>query len=245
MANHPSSVNTHSYSPSLAPYWTRSESFHREDLELGTYREATEISGQSPKPSGEFERNSYGYCPVSNTEYARLISAPKYRLYKRRFFGLAQLTLLNFTIGWGYAAPGIISTTAAKWYGITYAQLNYLSIAGSLVFLLPAPFVVWVLNRHGPKLSILVACVLTVTGNWIIYAGAHTHSFPASVVGTVVHSLASPFVLCAPTRYSRQWFDDRSRTVATALPSLAYPLGAGIGALTGPYMVKPNGPFSK
>ena len=30
------------------------------------------------------------------------------------------------------------------------------------------------------------------------------------------------------------WFSDRSRTIATALQSLASPLGAGFGALTGP-----------
>lgn len=41
--------------------------------------------------------------------------------------------------------------------------------------------------------------------------------------------------MSAPTRYSRQWFGDRSQAFATELQSLAYPLGAGFGALTGPY----------
>ena len=50
--------------------------------------------------------------------------------------------------------------------------------------------------------------------------------------------------MAAPTRYSRLWFGDRSRTIATGLQSLAYPLGAGIGAFTGPMMVEPAGPLN-
>lgn len=136
--------------------------------------------------------------------------------------------------GWGYAAPGVVSTTATEWFGVSYETLNSLGIASSLAFLVPAPFVIWVLNKHGPKASIIVACTLTVLGNWIVYAATRAKSFPGNVVGTIIAAWASPFIQAAPTRYSRQWFGDRSRTIATALQALAYPLGAGFGALTGP-----------
>ena len=123
----------------------------------------------------------------------------EYRRYKRRWFGLAELVLLNFATGWGNAAPGVVSTTATEWFDITYPQLNNLSIASSLVFLVPAPFVIWVLNRHGPKNSMIVACVLTVVGNWIVYVATRMHSFPGNVVGTIIAALSAPFVAAAPT----------------------------------------------
>lgn len=191
------------------------------------------------------EYDSSRYNSLPDVERKGLVSETPYKRYKRRYFGLAEITLLNFAVGWGYTAPGVISSTAKDWYGISFAELNYLSVASSLIFLVPAPFTIWTLNRYGPKFSIIFACIFTVIGNWIIYAGAKTHNFPVNIFGTIVHSIALPFVLAMPTRYSRQWFGDRGRTLATALPSLAYPLGSGIGALSGAYMVKPLGPFSK
>jgi predicted MFS family arabinose efflux permease len=124
-------------------------------------------------------------------------------------------------------------------------MLNVLSIASSLIYIIPGVMVIWVLNRWGTKSAILYSSIVLVIGNWIIYAGAATKNFDVNIAGTVIHSLAMPFILSVPTRYSRQWFADNERTLATALPSLAYPLGSGVGALTGPYMVKPLGKFSK
>lgn len=182
---------------------------------------------------GEYDGSLYQYGG-DDIETQGLVSEPVYRVYKRRWIGLLELTLLNLAIGWGYTAPGVVSTTAIEWYNITYPELNNLNIASLVVFALPAPFVIWVLNKSGPKLAIIIACVFTVVGNWIVYAGAKTHNFPVNIAGSVIGALASPFVLSAPTRYSRIWFNDKGRTLATALPSLAYPLGVGIGAMTGP-----------
>lgn len=51
--------------------------------------------------------------------------------------------------------------------------------------------------------------------------------------GQILIGLAQPFCLCAPTRYSDLWFSDKGRTSATAVASLANPLGAAIGQLVG------------
>ena len=212
-----------------------------DQLDLDGYGQ-TKSRSSSPQPSSDY--NSFRYSVQhGDIESSGFVSEPQYRLYKRRFFGLLELTLLNLAIGWGSMAPSVVSTTAKEWYGITYPELNNLNIASLLVFLVGAPFSVWILNKRGPKVSILIACVLTVIGNWIVYAVTRTHSFPANIAGSIISALASPFVLAAPTRYSRLWFGDRGRTFATAAPSLAYPLGVGIGATSGPDMVKPVGPL--
>lgn len=196
-------------------------------------------TGSLNTSSSRYEPNAYSNGPTGGIEAAPLKGEVQLKTYKRRYFGLAELILLNFATGWGYAAPGVVSTTATEWFGVSYSMLNNLSIASSLVFLIPAPFVIWVLNRHGPKKSIIIAAVLTVIGNWIVYGATRAKSFEGNIVGTVIAALAAPFVMAAPTRYSRQWFSDRSRTIATAAQSLAYPLGAGFGALTGPYSESP------
>lgn len=49
--------------------------------------------------------------------------------------------------------------------------------------------------------------------------------------GQILIGFAQPFCLCAPTRYSDLWFSDQGRTSATAVASLANPLGAALGQL--------------
>lgn len=245
------------YSPSLRPSISQDpdDIANNDRLDLdgyggGSRGPSPEREALQPTDYDSYRQNRYSQ-PPDDIENQHLIKdealqpPEQFRLYKRRWFGLVQLSLLSFTIGWGYTAPSVVADTAREWYDITFPQLNTLGIASSLVFIVPAPFTIWILNKFGPKWSIVISSVLVVIGSWVMYAGAATHNFDVNIAGTVIHSLAMPFTLCAPTRYSRQWFGDSGRTLATAIPSLAYPLGSGFGALTGPYMVKPVGPLSK
>jgi len=78
-----------------------------------------------------------------------------------------------------------------------------------------------------------VTSSLLLVGNWIRYAGAKAKGgiFGVSMFGQILIGLAQPFCLSAPTRYSDLWFSDRGRTSATAVATLANPLGAALGQL--------------
>ena len=77
-------------------------------------------------------------------------------------------------------------------------------------------------------------------GNWIRYAGTRSGShgtFGVVLFGQFVIGCAQPFVLAAPTRYSDLWFPEKGlfgRVSATAIASLANPLGGALGQLIGP-----------
>ena len=70
-------------------------------------------------------------------------------------------------------------------------------------------------------------------GNWIRYAGTRARGgiFGVAMFGQILIGLSQPFCLSAPTRYSDLWFSDKGRTSATALATLANPLGAALGQL--------------
>jgi MFS transporter, FLVCR family, MFS-domain-containing protein 7 len=48
------------------------------------------------------------------------------------------------------------------------------------------------------------------------------------MTGQILIGFAQPFVLSAPTTFSDLWFTERGRTSATAVASLANPLGGAV-----------------
>lgn len=88
---------------------------------------------------------------------------------------------------------------------------------------------IWALH-HGPREAIITSSILILIGNWIRYAGTRSTGghFGVVVFGQILIGFSQPFLLCAPTRYSDLWFTDRGRISATAIMSLANPLGGAV-----------------
>ncbi|KAK0628955.1 major facilitator superfamily domain-containing protein [Bombardia bombarda] len=165
----------------------------------------------------------------------------QYRTYKRRWFGVVQLTLLNIIVSWDWLTFSPVSAHAAAYFRTDETTINWLSTAFLFAFPVVAPVVIYVLHL-GPKLSIVSAAALILAGNWIRYAGAHSSApdgglFGVVMFGQILTGLAQPFVLAAPTRYSDLWFTHRERVAVTALTSLANPFGAALGQLIVPFWV--------
>ncbi|KAF2754704.1 MFS general substrate transporter [Pseudovirgaria hyperparasitica] len=162
-----------------------------------------------------------------------------YRVYKRRWFGLIQLVLLNIVVSWDWLTFSPISRTASEFFDVSETGINWLSTGFLFAFVVVAPIVVYVLH-FGPKPSIVSASVLTLIGSWIRYGGVRitgsvSARFGVVMFGQILIGFAQPFVLTAPTRYSDMWFTDRGRVSATALASLANPFGGAIGQLVNPF----------
>ncbi|KAI0602131.1 MFS general substrate transporter [Biscogniauxia sp. FL1348] len=164
-----------------------------------------------------------------------------YRVYKRRWFGLAQLTLLNIIVSWDWLTFSPVSQHAAVYYGTSESAINWYSTAFLFSFVVISPVTIYMLH-WGPKPSIVTAAVLILVGNWVRYGGSYAQTRDGGIYGVVMFGqiltgLAQPFVLSAPTRYSDMWFTNRGRVAATALTSLANPFGSAIGQLIMPFLV--------
>ncbi|KAI1758348.1 major facilitator superfamily domain-containing protein [Xylaria castorea] len=161
-----------------------------------------------------------------------------YKVYKRRWFGLAQLTLLNIVVSWDWLTFSPVSQYAAAYYGRSESDINWFSTAFLFAFVAASPLTIYMLH-WGPKPSIVTAAVFTILGNVVRVAGSHSRAgglYGVVMFGQILVGLAQPFVLSAPTRYSDLWFTDRGRVAATALPSLANPFGAALGQLIVPFL---------
>ncbi|KAL8936889.1 MAG: hypothetical protein Q9216_004691, partial [Gyalolechia sp. 2 TL-2023] len=177
---------------------------------------------------------------------------PVYRVYKRRWFGLMQLVLMNIVVSWdvcqflNHFLPQLlinhslqwlsyspVANTAATYFSTTSSIINWLSTAFLFAFVVASPFTVYVLHTGGTRLALITSSLLILIGNWIRYAGtrASPPSFPAVMSGQILIGLAQPFVLSAPTHYSSLWFSPRGRVSATAVASLANPFGGALAQL--------------
>ncbi|KAE8132340.1 major facilitator superfamily domain-containing protein [Aspergillus pseudotamarii] len=160
-------------------------------------------------------------------------SGPGYKVYKRRFWGLAQLVLLNIVVSWDWLTFSSISTTASQHFGVSESAINWMSTGYLFAFCAASPVVIFTLNKGGPKPAIITTSTLLLVGNWVRYAGTRARGgmFGVAMFGQILIGLAQPFCLSAPTRYSDLWFSDQGRTSATAVATLANPLGAALGQL--------------
>ncbi|KAI1124240.1 major facilitator superfamily domain-containing protein [Nemania abortiva] len=161
-----------------------------------------------------------------------------YKVYKRRWFGLVQLTLLNIIVSWDWLTFSPVSQYAASYYGRSESDINWFSTAFLFSFVAASPLTIYMLH-WGPKPSIVTAAALAILGNVVRVAGSHSRDgglYGVVMFGQILIGLAQPFVLSAPTRYSDLWFTNRGRVAATALPSLANPFGAALGQLIVPFL---------
>ncbi|GKT86229.1 LOW QUALITY PROTEIN: major facilitator superfamily transporter [Colletotrichum tofieldiae] len=173
-------------------------------------------------------------------------TATEYRTYKRRWFGLAQLTLLNIVVSWDWLTFAPVASNAASYYNVSESTINWLSTAFLFSFVAIFPVTIRILH-WGPRPSFMTAAALILVGNWVRYGGSHARSggnYGVVMFGQILTGLAQPFVLAAPTRYSDLWFTNRGRVAATALTSLANPLGAALGQLIVPFWVTSPGDMS-
>lgn len=160
---------------------------------------------------------------------------PVFKVYKRRFFGLAQLVLLNIIISWDWITFAPVSRTSAQFFHNKESDINWMSTAFLFCFCAATPFTYWTLRNYGSKFSIIIAAALILVGNWVRYGGTRATNFGVAMLGQLLLGFSQPFVLSAPAHYSNEWFTDKGRIASTAVASLANAFGAALGELIDPF----------
>ncbi|OGM45129.1 cell surface receptor/MFS transporter (FLVCR) [Aspergillus bombycis] len=161
-------------------------------------------------------------------------------VYKRRFIGVAHLALLNIVVSWGWVTYPAVPVTSAEFLNVSVNAITWLSTGTLFAYCISAPFVFQTVERLGLRGSNIVTSVLLLVGNWIRYAGtvSGVRNYGVVMFGQIVIGLAQPFCLSTPSKFSESWFTDKGRTSATAIATLANPLGAALGQFANPYLAK-------
>ncbi|KAH8697983.1 major facilitator superfamily domain-containing protein [Talaromyces proteolyticus] len=167
-----------------------------------------------------------------------------HRSFKRRWIGLIQLVLLNIITTWDWVSFAASAGISAEYFGVSESDTNWLSIAFLGGFCVFAPGVIYLVPKFGIRSSCLAAAILLLAGNWIRYVGAVAREggiFGLVMFGQILIGISSAFVLPIPTSYSQIWFTEKGRVKATAVATLASPLGAALGQLISPLWMNSAG----
>ncbi|KAK9453212.1 major facilitator superfamily domain-containing protein [Dipodascopsis uninucleata] len=166
----------------------------------------------------------------------------EYRMYKRRWFGLIMLMILNIVASWNWLRYAPVASNVQNYFHLSSeTPVNWLSVVVLFTYPIGSAVGAYILNRKGTKTAMLISSILLILGSWLsvisvkIYGGRG--SIGLAMFSQIIIGLAQPLVLNAPSYYTDQWFNSNSRVTANALASLSNPLGGAIGQLVSPAII--------
>ncbi|KAJ7220282.1 major facilitator superfamily domain-containing protein [Mycena pura] len=163
-------------------------------------------------------------------------STPHYRLYRRRFLGVAGFIALNIVSGWPRPWFGSIANQASRELGYSLNRVNWL---GNIMTCVCMPVVLSIpalATRLGLRKSCFIASATLVIASWLRYCGtirslSSNQSYALVIVGQMFSAVSQPIFLVLAPKYSENWFDLRGRTAATMVISISNPVGGAIAQL--------------
>ncbi|XP_055080562.1 solute carrier family 49 member A3 isoform X2 [Periophthalmus magnuspinnatus] len=181
------------------------------------------------------------------------------KVYKRRWFVLLVLCLLNLSNATLWLSFAPVSSQTASYLGVSLAQVNWLSLVYMLLSVPLSLGTTWMLDTLGLRLTLIVGSWLNMTGAVIRFLGAALPEYDASsrypvvLLGQAISALAQPLIIFTPTKLAALWFPVHQRTTANMLASMSNPLGlllanilsplledyGGVPTITLAYMVPP------
>jgi MFS family permease len=157
-----------------------------------------------------------------------------YRVYGYRWVVLAVFMFINLIVQvlWICYAP--ITTPAANFYGVSDAQIGFLSEIWFIVFI-PLSFPVsWAIDTYGFHRAVgLGAILMAVFGMLRGFSGSYT----LVLWSTVGLGIAQPFMLNAWTKVPAEWFGVDQRATAVGLVTLSSLLGVAVGEAVPPILL--------
>ncbi|XP_062331813.1 solute carrier family 49 member A3 isoform X2 [Osmerus eperlanus] len=176
-----------------------------------------------------------------NRELEKLII---FKVYKRRWFILLVLCLLNCSNSMLWLTFAPVADQAAKFMDVSLDQINWLSLV-YMVVAIPLSFgATWMLDTLGLRATLVLGSWLNMLGAVLRYIAVlklfgtdERFLFPLVMLGQTLCSLAQPLVIFTPTKLTAVWFPDHQRATANMVASMSNPLGLLFANIFSPMIV--------
>jgi FLVCR family feline leukemia virus subgroup C receptor-related protein len=166
-------------------------------------------------------------------------------IYFRRWLILLIFSFISLLSAFNWIEYNIIQDVTIKFYNrslpvgeveqnsaVNWFSMVYMLCYTPLVF--PAMFL---LEKKGLKLSILLGGLLTTIGSIIKCFAAKPEYFYLAILGQTICAIAQAFTLAVPARLSGLWFGPEQVALATSIGVFGNQLGVAAGFLIPPMIV--------
>nr|XP_056708426.1 feline leukemia virus subgroup C receptor-related protein 1 [Euleptes europaea] len=161
------------------------------------------------------------------------------RRSKRRLVVLAVFSLYSLVNAFQWIQYSILSSVFTTYYGVDYAQIDWLSMVYMVVYV-PLIFpATWLLDTRGLRVTALLGSGLNSLGAWIKCASVQRNLYPVTLLAQIICSVAQIFILGLPSHIASVWFGPKEVSTACAVAVLGNQLGTAVGFLLPPVLV-PN-----
>ncbi|VDI00556.1 MFS transporter, FLVCR family, feline leukemia virus subgroup C receptor-related protein [Mytilus galloprovincialis] len=168
------------------------------------------------------------------------------QVYKRRWIILFLFSFVSLTNNFQWLHLNIIGDVLLNYYNASLPEdkfqqetaLDWLSMVYMLAYI-PLIFPsTWLLDKKGLRVVIICGSFLNAVGAWIKVACVNPDRFALLMFGQSVCSVAQIFILGIPARLAAIWFGPNQVSTATSLGVFGNQIGAAVGFLLPPLLVK-------
>ncbi|XP_072251251.1 solute carrier family 49 member A3 [Leuresthes tenuis] len=192
---------------------------------------------------------SSGETSEIRTVYAAAGAKPElkklllFKVYKRRWFMLLVLCLLNCSNAtiWLTFAP--VADQSAQYLKVSLGDINWLSLV-YIVVAIPLSFgTTWMLDTVGLRITLVLGSWLNMLGALgrlcgTPESGVYQLKYVLVMVGQTLGALAQPLIIFTPTKLAALWFPDSQRATANTIASMSNPLGILLANILSPMIVR-------
>ncbi|CAJ1059181.1 solute carrier family 49 member A3 [Xyrichtys novacula] len=176
----------------------------------------------------------------SNSQLKKLLH---FKVYKRRWFVLLVLCLLNCSNAtlWLTFAP--VADQSAQYLQVSLEDINWLSLVCMVVAVPLSLGTTWMLDTLGLRITLILGSWLNMFGALLRFCGTPQTEpaimrYPIVMFGQTLAALAQPLIIFAPTKMAALWFPDHQRATANTIASMSNPLGILLANIISPMIAQ-------
>lgn len=199
-----------------------------------------EAASSSPAPVSSCQIHTVSAAVFPSPALRKLLT---FKVYKRRWFVLLLLFLLNCSNATLWLSFAPVADQSAQYLDVSLDKINWLSVIFMVVGI-PLCFVSsWMLDTLGLRIVLILCAWLNMAGA-VVRVVATVSSIDISVqyiivmVGQILCAIAQPLAIFAPTKLAAVWFPDHQRATANMIASMSNPLGILLANVISPNLTQ-------
>lgn len=153
----------------------------------------------------------------------------QYRVYRIRWLQLLIYFLATFSNSIHNMTFVPIQSETSQFYNITKMQVNALAIIFQFAFIVGTILAIWLYKILSLRMGILIGCFLNLGAFIRLFSLiSPSNGYPALIIGQIFPAIATPLFMNIAALFAARWFAAKQRDIATAIGSMANPLGRRI-----------------